>query len=80
MFNVQCVDIIFADPGDPKIADVNETNCFNSTDIGFAEIYTLTIKNSGSNVYESTSGADLSKHLSWAGFLPLALGAMWVLL
>ncbi|KAI9726234.1 MAG: hypothetical protein M1834_009089 [Cirrosporium novae-zelandiae] len=32
-----CVDITFADPDD--VAEVNSTNCFNSTDIGFELIY-----------------------------------------
>ncbi|KAL7788200.1 hypothetical protein V8C37DRAFT_240995 [Trichoderma ceciliae] len=38
-----CVDITFVDPGDERIAPVNGTNCFNSTDIGFADIETITI-------------------------------------
>ncbi|PHH88990.1 hypothetical protein CDD83_6796 [Cordyceps sp. RAO-2017] len=39
-----CVDIIFADPGDSRIALINETNCFNSSDLGFADMYTITTK------------------------------------
>jgi len=33
-----CVDITFADPKD--VAEVNETNCFNSSDIGFNLVFT----------------------------------------
>ncbi len=32
-----CVDITFAEPED--VAEVNETNCFNSTDIGFELVF-----------------------------------------
>ncbi|KAK0628315.1 hypothetical protein B0T17DRAFT_614250 [Bombardia bombarda] len=42
-----CVDIEFRDPGDPAIAEVNETNCFNTTDLGVADIYTITVRASG---------------------------------
>ncbi|KAH6608801.1 hypothetical protein Trco_002147 [Trichoderma cornu-damae] len=38
-----CVDITFVDPGDKRIPAVNGTNCFNSSDIGFADIETITI-------------------------------------
>lgn len=34
----QCVDIIFDDP--ENVAEVNEQNCLNSTDIGFNNVYT----------------------------------------
>jgi len=33
-----CVDITFADPKD--VAEVNETNCFNSSDISFNLVFT----------------------------------------
>jgi len=35
-----CVDITFADPKD--VPEVNETNCFNSSDIGFELVFTTT--------------------------------------
>jgi len=35
-----CVDITFAEPED--VPEVNETNCFNSTDIGFQLVFTTT--------------------------------------
>lgn len=34
----QCVDIIFEDP--ENVAEVNQQNCLNSTDIGFNNVYT----------------------------------------
>ena len=57
MSSPQCVDIEFRDPGDPAIPRVNETNCFNSTDLGFAEIYTITTKAIGESANSTTSGA-----------------------
>jgi hypothetical protein len=85
---LQCVDITFVANDDPRLAEVNETNCYNSTDIGFANLYTITIKESGSDNYTSTSGAMSSAlrlfggqgWLSMAGWLPVVLGGMWVLL
>ncbi|RYP49286.1 hypothetical protein DL768_004969 [Monosporascus sp. mg162] len=81
-----CVDIIFADPGDPRIPEVDETNCFNSTDLGFAEIYTITTKAVGESA-NSTSGALSSfwrrngpSLWSWAGYLPVVAGSAWLLL
>jgi hypothetical protein len=35
-----CVDITFADPKD--VPEVNETNCFNSSDISFSLVFTTT--------------------------------------
>ncbi|KAF5656787.1 gpi anchored protein [Fusarium circinatum] len=75
-----CVDIIFAEPGDKRIAEVNETNCFNSTDIGFAEVYTITTKASGSDDYASESGATQTlRPLNMAGWLPLVAAGAYVL-
>lgn len=81
-----CVDIEFADPGDSRIGDVNKTNCFNSTDIGFAEIYTITTQAVGSSANASTSGALAGiwrrSAPAWtvAGYLPVILGGIWLLL
>lgn len=76
-----CVDIIFAEPGDPRIPIVNETNCFNSTQFGFAQIYTVTTKNPVLDIVASTttSAASLLRN-DWAGWLPLAIGAVWMTL
>ncbi|KAF4773539.1 hypothetical protein HER10_EVM0001508 [Colletotrichum scovillei] len=76
-----CVDIEFAEPGDPKIGKVNETNCFNSTDIGFGDVYTITTKESGAGYVQGTSaGARITTSFSVVGGLPLLLGALWILL
>ncbi|KAK4235346.1 hypothetical protein C8A03DRAFT_17896 [Achaetomium macrosporum] len=76
-----CVDITFAEPGDPRIPEVNETNCVNSTDIGVADIYTLTIRDSG-QVNATTSGAvrTAALALNGSGALALVLGGLWALL
>lgn len=71
----QCVDIIFADPGSDKLAEVNETNCFNSTDIGFAEVYTITTKRSGSSDYVTNAAGSLL-----AGWLPVFFTGLCALL
>ncbi|TVY80812.1 Uncharacterized protein LSUE1_G003264 [Lachnellula suecica] len=36
-----CVDITFADPKD--VPEVNDTNCFNSTDIAFNNVYSIAL-------------------------------------
>ncbi|EPE06950.1 signal peptide protein [Ophiostoma piceae UAMH 11346] len=83
-----CVDITFVEDNDPRLAQVNETNCFNSTDIGFSDVYTITTKASGSN--STTSGAVPSflfrkqqagaGWLQFGGWLPFAAGVFWMAL
>lgn len=46
---VQCVDITFAEPGDSRIAEVNSSNCFNSNDMGFADVYTVVTRDSNAD-------------------------------
>ncbi|KAK4144946.1 uncharacterized protein C8A04DRAFT_10975 [Dichotomopilus funicola] len=81
-----CVDITFAEPGDPRIPLVNETNCFNSTDIGAADIYTLTLRESGQGDLpganpNGAAGLSVPQLLSWGGYAPLlVLGGIWALL
>ncbi|OAR02937.1 hypothetical protein LLEC1_04935, partial [Akanthomyces lecanii] len=76
-----CVDIIFAEPGDPRIAPVNESNCYNSTDIGFADIYSITTKDSGTDNYTTTSAAERTPHsVGWMGWTPLLFAAAAALL
>ncbi|ORY55697.1 uncharacterized protein BCR38DRAFT_356716 [Pseudomassariella vexata] len=82
-----CVDITFVEPHDERLARVNETNCFNSTDIGFADLYTITTKAIGSTANATTSGAgaiaDLRSSSSWAswlGYVPILVGGVWYLL
>jgi hypothetical protein len=40
----QCVDITFADPKD--VAEVNASNCFNSSDISFNNVFSMAQKSS----------------------------------
>ncbi|EGR49923.1 uncharacterized protein TRIREDRAFT_21982 [Trichoderma reesei QM6a] len=75
-----CVDIIFAEPGDPRIPIVNETNCFNSTQFGFAQIYTVTTQEPSLDVIASTTTGSAPRYYSWAGWLPLVAGAIWMAL
>jgi hypothetical protein len=83
-----CVDIEFAEPGDPRIPEVNETNCFNSTDLGFADIYTITTKAVGATANATTSGAMAltarfrNSATAWwtvVGYLPVFFGGLWLL-
>jgi len=37
-----CVDITFVEPDSPLLQPVNETNCQNSTDMGFNDVFTVT--------------------------------------
>jgi len=63
-----CVDITFANPED--VAEVNSSNCFNSTDISFNNVYSIATG--------STSSA--ARTLASASLLPLALFAMYAML
>lgn len=65
-----CVDIIFADP--QTVAEqmpVNATNCFNSSDISFNNVYSVSL---------TTSAA--SRTISPSMLVPLAFIALWALL
>ncbi|KAI1343284.1 hypothetical protein F5Y15DRAFT_229794 [Xylariaceae sp. FL0016] len=81
-----CVDITFAEPGDERIPVVNETNCFNSTDLGFADIYTITsvAQDSAANVSSGAVSSNLRRSSTsawrWLGYLPVFAGGMWLLL
>lgn len=63
-----CVDITFANPED--VAEVNSSNCFNSSDISFNNVYSIAIGSSSS----------ATRTLASASLLPLALFVMYVLL
>lgn len=82
MENKQCVDITFVEPGDSRLAEVNETNCFNTTEIGFADVFSLTLRASG-QAEGATSGAERAlRHplASYLGYLPVVVGGLWALL
>ncbi|KAI0018021.1 hypothetical protein F4780DRAFT_752900 [Xylariomycetidae sp. FL0641] len=78
-----CVDITFAEPGDPRIPEVNETNCYNSSDLGFAQMYTITTKEINSSADVPTGAAarllPTDTLLRWLGYLPVVLGGAWLL-
>lgn len=73
-----CIDITFAEPGDERINQVNGTNCYNSTDIGYAEVYSITTT---APVQNLPAGAGSLAPPSWrmlaTTIAPLLLGALW---
>lgn len=72
-----CVDITFVEPGDARLPRVNKTNCFNSTDIGFADIYTITTKEVGASADQPLPSRAAALALaSWAA--PLAAAVAWL--
>ncbi|KAL2198345.1 hypothetical protein P885DRAFT_32740 [Corynascus similis CBS 632.67] len=77
-----CVDITFAEPGDPRIPRVNETNCFNSTDIGVADIYTLTLREPGQGTPKTANAASRSDlgSLAYSVYASVLFGGLLALL
>ncbi|RMZ78493.1 hypothetical protein DV737_g3857, partial [Chaetothyriales sp. CBS 132003] len=73
LFN--CADITFAADGDPDIAEVNSSNCFNSSDITYDLVFSTT------SLQETTNAAvRIGRDLDWltTSFLALTMG--WLLL
>jgi len=64
-----CVDITFAEQ--EEVAEVNETNCFNSTDLSFNNVYSIPIAGTKSAAPHTISS---SSSLVWT---MLALGLLW---
>ena len=64
----KCVDITFTEPD--KVADVNTSNCFNSSDISFNNVYSITADGKSSSAVKSLAQASL---LPLAGLLMFAL-------
>lgn len=62
LFN--CVDITFADPKD--VPEVNKSNCFNSSDIGFNAVYSTADDSSAAPPLLSTSSVALLAGLAAA--------------
>lgn len=60
-----CVDITFVEPGDERLGVVNESNCFNSNQIGFADVYTIVSRESNADPNVSASTSDASETLFW---------------
>jgi len=63
-----CVDITFADPKD--VAEVNESNCFNSTDLSFNNVYSIAngenLSSGATKTMASVSILSLSALMFWA--------------
>lgn len=70
----QCVDITFAEPGDARIPEVNGSNCFNSNQMGFADVYTIVTRESDADP-NVTSGA--SETVFWYFGRQGAAGSAW---
>ena len=76
------------EPGDPRLNEVNESNCFNSQHLGIADIYTITVRSPTQG--DLTSDAehrfwyhrrhDQRSFLAYLGWLPVVFGGLWVLL
>lgn len=66
-----CVDITFADPKD--VAEVNETNCFNSTDIQFNNVYSIGAGDSSSGAPAPTLAISRTLLLPLVGILAFTL-------
>jgi len=91
----QCVDITFVEPNDERLEIVNETNCFNSNDIGFADVYTIVTREVNADPDIEARTSDASETLFWyfgrhagqgasvwknfVGLAPVALGLAWAL-
>lgn len=78
-----CVDIEFVEPNDKRLEEVTEDNCFNSSELGFAEMFTIATVDpvTGKRHDEGTSAALSSLQqpalLSLASLFTLGL---WTLL
>lgn len=88
----QCVDITFAEPGDPRIPEVNSSNCFNSNVMGFADVYTVVTRESSAYPNVSSGASEstfwyFGKHAAnrgsvWnlLGLVPMVFGLTWMML
>jgi hypothetical protein len=68
----QCVDIEFAEPAD--VAEVNDQNCFNSTDIKFNLVFSTAALSAASSYRFSSSAIIPSTALAGVLYLLLTLG------
>ncbi len=69
-WRLQCVDITFADPKD--VPEVNETNCSNTTDIGFQFVFST-------NNLKSDALPSISTPKSWLASIPITAIILCVL-
>lgn len=70
-----CADITFAEDGDPEIAEVNKTNCFNSTQLRYDLVFTTT----SLKEEDTSAGIRLGTNMAWV-LTMLAMGASALLL
>jgi len=71
-----CVDITFVEPGDKRLLEVNTSNCFNSSDIGYSDVYS--VSRIAPNITGTTSDAGL-RPFACLGWLPVLLGTAWLM-
>ncbi|KAL8924001.1 MAG: hypothetical protein Q9208_004285 [Pyrenodesmia sp. 3 TL-2023] len=67
-----CVDIVFAEPN--EVPEVNETNCVNSTNIGFELVFSTETTTSAAASLPSSSHS-----ASWVASIPLVAAIAWSL-
>ena len=65
------MDIIFAENGDSKIAEVTQDNCFNSSDISFQYMYTTSGIGSGAAMLKPP-------RQMWMAVAPFLLAAVFM--
>ena len=70
--NDQCVDITFADPKD--VAEINKTNCQNTSDIGFTTLFTAASCTTTSDALSSIP------HMLRLAWMPIMAALAWTVL
>jgi hypothetical protein len=77
----QCSDIIFVEPGDSRLPPLNDSICFNTTELGFGDLYTITTKKpvflNGTKSSSALRQVDSSSALRLlAGLVPAVVGGL----
>lgn len=75
-----CSDIIFVEPGDERLPPLNDSVCFNTTEFGFADVYTQVSKK---GIIKDDDDSGAGRALSSAarlGLVPALVGGLWFLL
>ncbi|KEZ44366.1 Uncharacterized protein SAPIO_CDS3347 [Scedosporium apiospermum] len=76
-----CSDIIFVEPGDSRLPPLNDSVCFNTTELGFGDLYTVTTKKpvflNGTKSSSALRQVDSSSALRLlAGLVPAVVGGL----
>jgi hypothetical protein len=74
-----CVDIEFVEERDPRLLPVNGSNCLNTTELGFADMYTITT-HEPVRLNSELSSAQSHSSLSWVAWVPLMSACLWAML